>query len=132
MKITEHLSLEEVACHDEGRTPYPEAWRTSRLIPLAEAFEYVRKVFGSAIVIDSGYRTEEYNRSIGGARNSQHVQGRALDLCPSNGNLPALQNAVRQARAAGLINGIGYYPTFVHMDTREGQQATWYGGRDTN
>lgn len=129
-QVTEHLSYEEVACHDG--TPYPPEWRFIRLIPLADAFEYIRRVFGSPIIVDSAYRTEEYNRRIGGARNSQHVQGRALDLRPANGDRKGLHEAVMQARRAGLITGVGHYPTFLHVDTRPGPQVTWYGSRVEN
>lgn len=125
-----HLAWSELACHDLTRSPYPERWRVTRAIPLAEAFEFIRAECGFPLSISSGYRTEEYNRSIGGALNSQHVQGRALDLHPmSGGTLRELQRAALKARAAGLIVGIGYYDDFVHMDTREGRPATWYGSR---
>lgn len=39
-----------------------------------------RELFGHPIVITSGYRTFEQNFSIGGARNSAHLEGKAADI----------------------------------------------------
>ena len=32
------------------------------------------------IIVSSGYRSESYNKQIGGAKNSQHVKGEAVDI----------------------------------------------------
>lgn len=128
MNLTPHFTLEELACHDG--TLYPEAWVASRAVPLCEAAEFIREQCGFPLIVNSGFRTEAYNRQIGGARNSQHVQGRALDLNPGKrGSLKVLQEAAKRAREVGLITGIGFYADFVHVDTREGAPATWYGSR---
>lgn len=129
-----HLSWAELACHDS--TPYPEEWRTDRAVELALAFERVREIYGGPLLISSAYRTPEYNARIndgaGGAKQSQHCQGRALDLHPwkaGAGLLGTLQRAAVQARKEGLIRGIGFYRNFVHIDTRPGKTMTWYGDR---
>ena len=129
---SEHLSWAEMACH-EG-TPYPAEWRNDRAVELARAFERIRELCGFALIVNSGYRTPMYNRSIGGAKNSQHVEGRALDLRPGViGGRKALQmirGAAETARREGLIRGIGVYPNFIHIDTRPtGKAATWIGSR---
>jgi hypothetical protein len=43
-------------------------------------FEPIRKHFGVPIYISSGYRSKELNAVIGGASNSDHCFGMALDL----------------------------------------------------
>ena len=40
-----------------------------------------------AIRITSGYRTPAYNKQIGGATNSQHCKGEAVDLQPLKSNI---------------------------------------------
>lgn len=125
-----HLSWAELACNDG--TPYPTAFRTTRLPELVRAFERIRELCGFPLIVNSAYRTEAYNRRIGGAKASQHIEGRALDLCPVKGGakgLEALRKAAQQARAEGLLRGIGIYSGFVHVDTRPGQAATWSGAR---
>lgn len=128
--VTPHFSLEEVSCHDG--TPYPSDWVETRLRPLLEAAEWLRDRCG-ALHVSSGYRTPYYNSRIndgkGGAKNSQHCQGRALDLHPIRGPLKALEEWAYEARRAGMIRGIGVYGDFIHIDTREGQVATWTGTR---
>lgn len=131
-----NLTWAELACNDG--TPYPLEWRADRAVELAAAFEAVRRHFGGPLIVDSAYRTEAYNRSlpIPGARFSQHVQGRALDLRPPKRGrlaLKALISAARRAAGEGLVRGIGVYSGFVHIDTRPGTRVfTWYGSRSTN
>jgi len=127
-----HLSWAELACKDG--TPYPQKWRMDRAVELALAFETIRELCGFPILISSAYRTPEYNARInggqGGAKNSQHCEGRALDLAPPRPpQLWALRLAVIKARQRGLIRGIGLYRGFIHIDTRPGRNATWTGDR---
>ena len=37
-----------------------------------------------AIIVNSGYRNEAYNREVGGVRNSQHLLGQAADIRPKD------------------------------------------------
>lgn len=128
-----HLSWAELACKDG--TPYPEEWRASRAVVLAEAFEAVRAVIGQPIVVGSAYRTPEHNRRVGGAARSQHCQGRALDLYPPKGmTADQLYATVRllALKRTSPIYGLGRYPSFVHIDIRpsaSGRVTVWTGAR---
>lgn len=129
---SEHLRWSELACRDGS--PYPREWRSDRAKALAAAFEAVRAEYGGPINILSAYRSPEHNRAIGGARFSQHVEGRALDLSPSLSprSLPRLIACVEQIARQGMfiIRGIGVYPSFVHMDIRNTDRIVrWTGGR---
>jgi uncharacterized protein YcbK (DUF882 family) len=121
-----HLSWAELACKDS--TPYPREWRASRALVLADMFEAVRARVGRPLVILSAYRTLEHNRRVGGARYSQHVEGRALDLRPPRGwTVARLVEAVREVPQ---VRGIGIYPSFLHIDCRPSPwRVTWSGGR---
>jgi uncharacterized protein YcbK (DUF882 family) len=121
-----NLAWAELACKDG--TPYPYEWRRGRALDVARAFEELRAAVGLPLVVLSGYRTAAHNRAIGGAANSQHVQGRALDLLPPKG-WTVLQLA---AVAKGIedIRGIGLYGTFLHIDVRPSdRRAVWKGAR---
>ena len=65
------------------------------------------------IVLNSGYRTPERNRTIeGAAANSQHIHGRAADVV-----VPGLSHAaVRDAAELAGTPGLGRYPGFTHLD----------------
>ena len=84
MLITPHFTLDEMtvsqlAARDGfDNTPPPQAQANLRL--LCCALEQVRALFGVPIIVSSGYRSEKVNRLIGGAANSQHVQGLAADF----------------------------------------------------
>lgn len=126
-----HLSWAELACHDG--TPYP-ATSTDRALALAREFEVIRNRCGDRpITVLSGYRTPAWNRKVGGARQSQHVEGRALDLRPPTGMTVAEFHALILACARGessKIRGLGHYVTFVHIDIRESKRlARWTGAR---
>lgn len=129
-----HLTWAELACHDRAETPYPEKWRKTRLPALASAFERIRAEWGKPITVTSAYRTAEYNHQVGGAVDSQHVQGRALDLRPPSGiSVEHFWTHIRLLADEVGLGGVGYAAEgrggFVHIDTRprkaDGKLATW-------
>ena len=76
--------------------------------------------------IISGYRSPQSNQALrsnsrGVAKNSLHMQGKAIDL-----RLPGVPlKVVRKAALELRMGGVGYYPKsdFVHIDS--GQVRTW-------
>jgi uncharacterized protein YcbK (DUF882 family) len=130
--ITPHFSASEFACRDG--TPYPPGWIETRLRPLCETLEVVRAAVGGPIEILSGYRTEAYNRKIGGARLSQHVQGRAADI--RMGRASRIHEVVLDLWREGKLpnlGGLGAYPSFTHLDVRPvGKLVRWSGSRLSN
>lgn len=126
------LSWRELACRDRRRTPYPAAFRTdpTRLPLLVAAFEALREAVGLPLAVLSAYRTPAHNRAVGGSPNSQHVQGRALDLKPPAGWTPA--RLADEARLVPEITGLGVYGTFVHIDVRPGPVARWFDAGHAN
>lgn len=128
-----NLSWEEMNCNDG--TPYPEDWRLERAIPLAYEFQLIRRQVGGPIHIGSAFRSETWNRKNKGARKSQHVQGRALDLtCPRELAISDFLDLVLLVadRGSSRIKGIGIYPSFIHIDTRPtSRRARWSGSRAT-
>lgn len=109
------------------------AWRKDRAKQLAIEFERVRAAVGLPLKVLSAYRTEPWNKKVGGAKNSQHIQGRALDLRPPKGwTVDRLYKVIREIAhlPESQIRGLGKYPTFVHMDIRPGDKLTvWQGKR---
>jgi uncharacterized protein YcbK (DUF882 family) len=77
--------------------------------------------------IVSGYRSPETNASLrrhsrGVARQSLHMEGRAVDIRMES----VSTRAIRDAALALQTGGVGYYPysNFVHLDT--GDIRTWH------
>lgn len=44
----------------------------------------IRSLYGKPIYVNSGFRSETLNKVIGGARNSQHMEGKAADITAGN------------------------------------------------
>ena len=85
MKLSKNLSLAEVTksrtASRLGIDNTPDDWATENLRQIAvNVFQPLRDGLGVPIYVSSGYRCPELNRAIGGAKRSQHMEGRALDL----------------------------------------------------
>lgn len=74
--------------------------------------QLMRDIVNTALKVNSGYRTKTHNKNVGGADNSYHLYGRAMDL--SGYNVSSLCNIAYSIGVKGIIK----YPTFVHIDTR--------------
>ena len=85
--------------------------------------DYLREQCGIPLVITSSYRTPEYNKLIGGATKSKHLEGIAVDVACDNGK--DRLNIVEAAIDLGLTVGVGN--TFIHLDNRFGQIIFGYG-----
>ncbi|USX36552.1 D-Ala-D-Ala carboxypeptidase family metallohydrolase [Pseudomonas putida] len=83
MLITPHFTLDEMTVSQlaarDGFDNAPPLEARANLQLLCGALEQVRALF-DAPIISSGYRSERVNRLIGGASDSQHVQGLAADF----------------------------------------------------
>lgn len=127
-----HLSWAELACKDGAQ--YPLRWRATRGRALGEVFEALRHACGDKpIRIISGYRSPAHNRKVGGAKASQHMEGRALDLAIPDGlTLDQFEGiALALARTTNL-RGIGRYPSnsSLHIDIRPTTRIVrWHGSR---
>lgn len=80
--------------------------------------QQLRYDLGSAITINSAYRCPSHNSAVGGAVDSQHLQGTATDIVVSD--MPPDE----VADACEKFDGLGRYDTFTHIDSR-GSKARW-------
>ena len=84
IRLTPHFMLSEFL--NLGK--YPDNLPTPQvLFNLKYGCQYLlepaRREVG-AIIVNSGYRNEVYNRQVGGVRNSQHLLGQAADIRPKD------------------------------------------------
>lgn len=121
-KLSANFKSTEFDCHGKGCCSSTEIDTT-----LVKFVQDIRDHFGSAVVINSGYRCTKHNKNVGGAGKSKHVSGMAADIVVK-GVKPA--EVAKYAESIGVL-GIGLYETdkdgyFVHIDTRT-TKAFWYG-----
>lgn len=115
--MTKNFKLSEFDCNDTARTKVPaHLWENTRL--LAAQLQVIRDYVGSPIKINSAYRTEAYNRSVGGSPRSQHLIGKAADITTANHTPKQLLNIIKKLiREKKILNGgLGLYPNFCHYD----------------
>ena len=103
-QLSAHFTLEEMIASQEaarrGLDNTPSADVLEHLGEMCAKLEEVRALLGRPIMISSGYRSPQLNAAIGGATNSAHMLGYAVDLiCPGFG--PPLA-VCREIEKAGL------------------------------
>lgn len=96
---------------------------------LVVLLQTIRDYFGKRVTINSGYRTPEHNKKVGGATNSLHTKGMAADF----GIKGVSPLDIAKFAEWCNIKGIGCYDNssygyFNHIDTRK-QKYFW---RNTN
>jgi hypothetical protein len=80
--LTPHFTLEEVTVtshHEVSNLPTP-AHRAALTATLLNVIEKVRAHYNRPVTINSGYRSPAVNKLVGGASNSQHCNGEAIDF----------------------------------------------------
>ena len=84
----------------------------------------ISEKLGKKLSILSGYRSPAYNRSVGGATNSYHMSGMALDVARSSfgADFESGEKFIKAASEEGAM-GIGTYSgggnDFIHIDVRD-------------
>lgn len=109
VKLSKNFTVKEFACSDGTDTVFIS-------LALVNLLQKIRNHFGKAVIINSAYRTEAHNKSIGGATYSQHKYGLAADI-HINGVTPK-EIAAYVETLMPSSGGIGIYQSFVHVDVR--------------
>ena len=111
-----HFVLGEMACKDGS-----DEVRVH--VALVALLETIRAHFDKPVIINSGYRSRPYNRSIGGAMASKHLHGQAADI-----RIPGVSpdEVADYADHELKIGGVGRYQNFTHIDIY-GYQRRWSG-----
>lgn len=84
MNLSEHFTLEEatssVTAELQGIVNSPPAKILENMRRCAEQLEFVRNKIGNPLKINSWFRCPELNKAVGGAFNSAHMTGWAIDI----------------------------------------------------
>lgn len=115
----------------------PDASARANLAKLIKHLDKIREVYGSPIRVNSGYRSSEVNRLVGGASTSQHTRGLAADIVPTFGG--SLADIFRACIAVGgydqLIIEDSGNSRWVHIsiaDNPRKQVLAYKNGQYTN
>lgn len=88
----------------------------AHILPTLEVLDWLREQVGP-LHVNSGWRDPEYNRVVGGAKDSRHVAFNAIDFYSTTKKPHELAEIMETYQYASAL-GIGRYETFVHCDTR--------------
>ena len=109
VKLSKNFTVKEFACSDGTDTVFIS-------LALVNLLQKIRNHFGKAVIINSAYRTEAHNKSIGGATYSQHKYGLAADIHINGVTPKEIADYVETLMPSS--GGIGIYKSFVHVDVR--------------
>lgn len=131
-QLAKNFIAKEFACKDGTQELFIDT-------KLVEKLQEIRDYYDTPIKVISGYRTENYNLNCGGAKNSKHLTGEAIDfmflkrpelLSDDDGKIfytaQDIQNKFK-------INGIGIYNermenNFLHIDNRD-KKLVWVSNK---
>lgn len=124
MNLSANFKVKEFACRDGADKVLID-------VDLVAKLQDLRTYLNKPITIASGYRTNSYNKQCGGADNSYHLKGQAVDIYCS-GVKPIVIALWAEFNGLG---GIGVYldrsQEFVHIDTRQNKYR-WISKNGTN
>lgn len=123
MKLTDNFTIQEFMCHNGTNVP---VFYYDNVKKLAENLQVLRDYLGLPININSGYRTPQYNKKIGGSALSQHLFAKAADFHVVGYSPKMLALIIEDLIQSGKMvqGGIGIYDSWVHYDIR-GKKARW-------
>ena len=117
LHLSKNFQVKEFACKDLSNIVFIQQF-------LVEILQDVRDHFGSPVTINSGYRTANHNKKVGGSEHSMHLVGCAADIVVK-GVSPVIVYDYLNSEYPGIL-GLGLYSTFTHVDTRI-NQSRWRG-----
>ena len=117
MVLSANFKVREFACSDGSDTIFISP-------ALVTVLQQIRDHFKAPVTINSGYRTEAKNKTVGGAANSQHKYGTAADITVK-GVAPKDVAEYAETILVGM-GGIGIYKSFTHIDVRK-TKSRWNG-----
>jgi len=125
-KASKNFTVKELACNDGSIN-------LKIIDKCREKLQHLRSESGCVFILNSAYRSLEYNRSIGSSDKSQHVVGTAFDIRWTDTLKRKFRNMdnFKDWLVENGVKGIGLYDTFVHVDWRENPNPRGYSFWDS-
>ena len=108
-QLTKHFKVKEFACKDGSPVVFIDEY-------LCEILEILRNKLGKPVIINSGYRTPEWNKKCNGAKYSYHMRGMAADIRVDGMTAKGIAKKLDEIVPEGC--GIIVYNNWVHFDVR--------------
>ena len=108
-KVGKYFKVKEFACKDGSPVVFIDSY-------LVNILDILRAKIGKPVIINSGYRTPEWNKKCDGAKYSYHMRGRAADIRVNGMSAKEIANELNKIVPDEC--GIIVYSGWVHIDTR--------------
>lgn len=140
-KVSDHFELGEFFIHQEGEFNIP-AEVIRPLVQLTDILEDVRAKLGKGLKVNSGCRSEAYNKKCGGIKLSNHrweIHDDGSISCDVQ--IPFVNNAKAQewiyfiqesANSRKVRAEVGIYDTFIHIGVNPTYTKGNYNWRKKN
>lgn len=127
LRICKYFTVREVTKDDQRRRPKPHSQEEAHILAIAKELDKIREDWKAPIIVTSWFRPSpkigypfDVNRECGGVSDSQHIYGRAVDVCPVNqADIHNFQAWLDRSWFGHL--GLGAQRGFVHLDMRNGK-----------
>jgi hypothetical protein len=83
--------------------------------PIDQILRTIETSTGCKMIVTSGFRTKAHNTRVGGAKNSFHLYGRALDIVPKDKKCISIK---KLGKIACKITSVITYKYHAHIDNR--------------
>ena len=117
-QVSKNFKVKEFRCKDGSDTILIDVDFVN------DKLQKIRDHFKVPVIINSAYRTESYNKKVGGVSKSYHMKGQAFDIV-----VKGISTKDVASYAETLLNntgGIGVYSNFIHIDSRK-EKSRWKG-----
>ena len=97
---------------------YPDIKHLDNLLNLIVfCLQPIRDIINKPMIITSGYRTQQLNAILGGAKNSHHCRGMAVDFVIKNMSVEQIVDKIRKSniKFTQLIEEHSKSDTWVHI-----------------
>jgi uncharacterized protein YcbK (DUF882 family) len=110
-RLTSNFYRDEFACQGENccNNSAPIS------LKLVTLLQKLRNLSKKPLIVTSGFRCNKHNKAIGGAENSYHTKGMAVDVKTP---LPA-HDFLLLIKKIPEIKGVGIYSSWFHLDIRD-------------
>lgn len=105
----------------------PTELEEQEIIKIAFKLQQIRNIFGKSITITSWLRPKAYNELIGGAKDSAHIYGMAVDFVVANTDCDEVRLKLLNKLDDLKIRMEDIAGDWVHIDNREpGKQGRFF------
>lgn len=121
MKLTNNFSLSEFTRSNNAERlnieNTPDAEQTENLRKLCtRLLQPLREIYGEPFFVNSGFRSQQLNKLVGGVPTSQHTKGQAADI-----RVKEPRKLLSELLKRGLeFDQAILYPTFLHLSYNSG------------